>query len=69
MTAPRKPIKCRLCGHTGRGVVASLVPGEGLCQSARGCEKRQKEAARQRNFGGWGTSPKWSRRIDRGAKV
>ena len=55
---------CRRCGKTGRGVHASLVPGEYVCGSLAACERRQAEALRGAYHGGWGTSPKWPRKLN-----
>lgn len=60
MTAPA----CRRCGKTGRGIHPSLVPGEHLCDSLAACERRQAEQLRGTNHGGWGTSPKWPRKLN-----
>lgn len=60
---------CRRCGHTGRGVIASLVPGELICESRRACERRQREQLRGTNHGGWGTSPKWPRKVAASAEA
>lgn len=58
---------CRDCGYTGRGLVASMIPGEHYCASRRACEARQRRALAGANHGAWGTSPKWGRKRGKAA--